>query len=164
MLQSMYFVNAPDTSSPPPSLLSRGETVTTDATTFAAYAIHTCTIHLAEQSSLTLLDGRRDYAVFSLLTGRAIADGDCTFTTRETEVSIMGSATIIHFSWLNTIVVKVFSGSATISQSGTTTALTPETPATHFSTLPNLITQTQEEISLTQNDLIASFYAWGREK
>lgn len=144
-----------------PENLTRGETVTTNMFTFAQYRINNeCSIALAENSSLTLQDGRRRYHVFNLLTGRAVATGDCVFTTRETEIRVYGTATVVHFSWLNEIVVKAIEGSAVVSQSGTTTALTPEGPAIRFSTLPNIITQEETELSLAQNDLISSFYSW----
>ncbi len=144
-----------------PESLARGETVTTNAFAFGRYAINDeCTIALAENSSLTLEDGRRRYNVFNLLTGRAVATGDCVFTTRETEISVYGTATVVHFSWLNEMVVKVFEGGVVVSQSETTTALTPENPAMRFSTLPSTITQEETDFSLTQNDLISSFYSW----
>ncbi|MEK9156720.1 MAG: hypothetical protein AAB448_01120, partial [Patescibacteria group bacterium] len=144
-----------------PESLARGETVTTNAFAFGRYSINNeCTIALAENSSLVLEDGRRRYNVFNLLTGRTVATGDCTFTTRETEIDVYGSATIIHFSWLDEIAVKVLEGEAVVSQSGTTTILTPESPALQFSTLPNSITQKEIGFSLTQNNLISSFYSW----
>lgn len=144
-----------------PDVLSRGETVTTDVNAFTLYTINNeCTVALAENSSLTLEDGRSTYNVFNLLTGRAVATGDCVFTTRETEISITGVATIVHFSWLNEFVVKALDGSVVVSQSGTTTALTPEGPAMRFSTLPSTITQEETGFSLTQNELISSFYSW----
>jgi len=144
-----------------PSVLSRGETVTTNAFTFARYTLNNeCTIALAENSSLLLKDSRSTYNVFNLLTGRVVATGDCTFTTRETQINAHGTATVVHFSWLNEIVVKTIEGSVVVSQSGTTTALTPENPALQFSTLPNTTTQKETGFSLTQNDLISSFYTW----
>ena len=162
-LKETYEVSDPShpSSSILPSVLTRGATVTTDANSFALYTINDeCTVALAENSSLTLEDGRSTYNVFNLLTGRAIATGDCVFTTRETEVSVIGTATVVHFSWLNEIVVKAIDGSVVVSQSGTTTTLTPEGPAMRFSTLPSTITQEETDFSLTQNDLISSFYSW----
>lgn len=144
-----------------PSVLTRGATITTNAFAFGRYTINDeCTIALAENSSLMLEDGRSRYNVFNLLTGRAVTTGDCVFTTRETEVSVVGTATIVHFSWLNEIIVKVFEGNVVVSQSGITTTLTPESPAMRFSTLPSTITQEETDFSLTQNDLISSFYRW----
>lgn len=144
-----------------PSVLTRGATIVTNAFTFGRYTINNeCTVALAENSSLTLEDGRNKYNIFNLLTGRAVATGNCVFTTRETKISIAGVATIIHFSWLNELVVKALDGNVVVSQSGTTTALTPESPAMRFSTLPSAITQEETDFSLTQNDLISSFYRW----
>ncbi len=162
-LKETYEVSDPShpSSSVLPSVLTRGATVTTDASAFGRYTINDeCTIALAENSSLTLEDGRSRYNVFNLLTGRAVAIGDCVFTTRETEMSIIGTATVVHFSWLNEIVVKVIEGGVVVSQSGTTTALTPESSAMRFSTLPSTITQEETDFSLIQNDLISSFYSW----
>jgi hypothetical protein len=144
-----------------PKNLARGETVTTNDFTFSRYTLNNeCTIALAENSSLTLKDGRSTYNVFNLLTGRAVARGNCIFTTRETEIRIRGTATIVHFSWLDQIVVKVIDGNAVISQSGTATTLTPENEALEFSTLPSNISQKETEFSFTQNDLLSSFYTW----
>ena len=51
-------------------------------------------------------------------------------------------------------------GNVVVSQSGTTTELTSESPALQFSTLPSAIIQEETGFSLTQNDLISSFYNW----
>lgn len=144
-----------------PEKISRGETIITDASTFQTYMLNDeCSIALAENSSLMLVDGRKQYNVFNLLTGRALAIGDCTFTVRETEVSINGTATIVHFSWLDEIVIKALDGSVVISQSGDSVSLTSESPAMRFSTLPNVFLQEETSLSLTDNDLISSFYTW----
>lgn len=160
VLEATFPVTSEPSTFSAPDRLKRGETVTTDGVAFVAYHVNDCTVYLAENSSLTLLDGRDGHTTFNLLTGRAVAQGTCAFTTRETRVNVEGATTLIHFSWLDTLVAKVIEGTAEVSQSGVITHLAPETLATHFSTLPSSITQTQEEISLTQNDLIASFYSW----
>jgi hypothetical protein len=144
-----------------PQTLSRGETITTDAHTFAAYAINNqCTVYLAENSSLLLEDGRDRYNVFHLLTGRAVAEGDCTFITRETEASISGKATLIHYSWLDELVVNVFLGSAVVTQSDATTAMTPEIGALRFFTLPSKSRSVPATFSPQENEIIAAFYSW----
>jgi hypothetical protein len=144
-----------------PATLSRGETLTTNAYTFATYTMNDCRVSLAENTGITLQDGREHYNEFTLLTGRIVASGSCVFLTRETKVSIEGATTLVHFSWLDQIVIKVFRGEATVSQSGTITTLTPESSATQFSTLPSNISQTSVEFSTGFNDIIADFYAWG---
>lgn len=163
LLKETYDFSDPSrpSSSALPSVLTRGATVTTNAFTFARYTINDeCTIALAENSSLTLEDGRGTHNAFTLLTGRAVAVGDCAFTTRETQINVHGTATVVHFSWLNKIVVKAIEGNVVVSQSGTTTELTSESPALQFSTLPSAIIQEETGFSLTQNDLISSFYNW----
>lgn len=145
-----------------PQTLTRGETASTDANTFAAYEINNeCTVYLAENSSLLLEDGRNKYNVFNLLTGRAVAEGDCTFVTRETEIDITtGTATLVHFSWLNELIVKVFAGGAVISQSGNDTFLVHEDAATRFFTLPSESHAEPTAFSTDENETTTSFYSW----
>lgn len=144
-----------------PRTLSRGETVTTNTTTFAAYTLNNqCTVYLAENSSLLLEDGRDGYNVFNLLTGRVVAEGDCTFVTRETEVRISGKATLVHYSWLDELVVNAFSGSVVVTQSGATTAMAPETGALRFFTLPSESRSESTPFSLQENETITTFYSW----
>lgn len=163
-LVDIYDIQNPQNTVAPPFLppsLNRGETVTTNATTFARYTLdNACTLALAENSSLTVLDSRSMQNIVNLLTGRAVASGDCTLSTRETRIRIRGVATVIHFSWLDEIVVQVFEGDVDVNQSGTITHLTPESSALRLSTLPATITQKATELSLTQNEIISSFYRW----
>ena len=163
LLKETYDFSDPShpSSSVLPSVLTRGATVTTNAFTFARYTINNeCTIALAENSSAILEDARKSKNTLTLLTGRFVAMGNCTLVTRETAIHIQGTATVVHFSWLNEIAVKTLEGNTTVSQSGTTTELTPESPALQFSTLPSAIIQEETGFSLTQNDLISSFYTW----
>lgn len=145
-----------------PDSLSRGETVTTDANTFAVYAINDCTLSLAENTSLTLQDGREGFNTFTILTGRIVASGHCTFLTRETSVRVNGTATLVHFSWLDELVVAVLGdeSSAVVTQSGETTALTSASGAIHFFTLPSVNRHEPVAFSVSENELIASFYLW----
>lgn len=144
-----------------PPTLTRGETVTTDASTFATYTLNdTCTVSLAENTSLTLQDGRQNRNTFTFLTGRIVASGTCVFTTRETDVHISGTATLVHFSWLDELVIKALEGTTTVSQSGTPTTLTPNTEAERFFTLPSVSNHEPSALSLTENASVASFYSW----
>lgn len=144
-----------------PQTLARGETVATDGVTFARYTLNnTCTVTLAENSSLTLVDGRASFNTFNLLTGRAVATGDCTFVTRETTVHVQGSATLVHFSWLNELVILAMSDTTLVTQGATVTTLTPETGAVRFFTLQSAMHTEPATLSLTENELITRFYSW----
>ncbi len=162
-LLDIVSITGKDTPFLPP--LSRGETMTTDATTFIKYSLNNqCTITFAENTSLLLLDGRNHYNIFTFLTGRVIAKGHCILHIRETEITVDGTATAVNFSWLDEVAVKVFNGTATVSQSETETTLTPEISAIQFSTLPNTPTQKEVGFSIDQSDLLSSFYTWGMKK
>lgn len=164
VLEETYnFSNPSPSATPSVSSLTRGEAVTTDASTFQTYTLNNeCSIALAENSSLMLVDGRKQYNVFNLLTGRAVAKGNCTFIVRETKITINGTATLVHFSWLDEIVIKTLDGSTVVSQSGDSIDLTSESSAMRFSTLPNAFLQEEASLSLTDNDLISSFYTWAQ--
>lgn len=143
-----------------PSPLLRGETITTNANTFATYALNTCTISLAENTSLILSDGRVSYNAFSFLTGRVVTFGNCTLRTRETTVTVTGVATLVHFSWLDELVVHVLEGSASIDQSGVALTLTPDSSPLRFFTLPSVSHHEPSTFSFTDTPLIENFYTW----
>lgn len=131
-----------------PSSLTRGDIVTTDASTFASYRVgDACTIFLAENSSLLFQDGRQDHITFTFLTGRIVAKGDCTFTVRDMRFPVLGSAMLVHYSWLNTLDIKPLANDT-------------HTPALRFSTLPNRSSPYEVPFSLEYPDLVSSFYQW----
>ncbi|NBX50808.1 hypothetical protein EBT25_12920 [bacterium] len=151
------------TTGPASSLsLQRGEVIATDARTFSSYQVQNrCTVDLAENSSLLFQDGRINSHVFGFLTGRIVAHGDCTFVIREMEISTSGTATLVHYSWLDKVIVKALEGSTVVSQgTDVTTALTPEGPAYRFSTLPPDLTHEETVFSFEQDNLVSSFYTW----
>lgn len=150
---------------PLPPVISRGETMTTDAATFATYTLDdTCTVSLAEQTSIILEDARPASSVFTMLTGRVLATGTCTFITRETRVSISGVATLVHVSWRDELLIKPLEGTVLVTQADTQTVLTPEQGAARFFTLPPLHAFEPLEFSLGGNSLVESFYLWSLTK
>ncbi len=149
------------------STLERGEVITTHATAFSTYQVHdSCTVHLAENTSLRFEDGRVNMAQFGFLTGRIVAEGSCTFTLREMRIATEGTATLVHYSWLDTLDVRTLHGSVRVTQSAhLETLLTPDSSPLRFSTLPVLAsTNTPPPLpisfSLDGTELVSSFYTW----
>ncbi|MBI1907989.1 hypothetical protein HYS28_01050 [Candidatus Uhrbacteria bacterium] len=109
---------------------------------------------LLDTNTLLSQDGER----FRFDTGRVVIDGDATLTVRDVMIAVDGAATLVHYSWLNKVDVKVLRGTAYVTQ-GTYTADVRAGNAISIDTLPpyDAIAPT------TFNTDAVPFYDWALE-
>lgn len=107
-----------------------------------------------DHDTLLSVDGDR----FRFDTGRVVADGSATLTVRDVAVMTDGVVTLVHYSWLDKLDVKVLEGSASVRQ-GDYTSTVSAGNAVSIDTLPpyDAIAQT------TFNTDANPFYEWALE-
>lgn len=86
---------------------------------------------LLDQNTWLTADGER----YRFDTGRVVVNGQATLTVRDVAVQTDGLVTLVHYSWLNKLDVKVIQGSADIRQ-GDYTSTVSEGNAVGIDTLP----------------------------
>lgn len=86
---------------------------------------------LLDQNTFLTADGEH----YRFDTGRVIVDGQATLTVRDVAVQTNGLVTLVHYSWLDKLDVKVIQGSANIRQSGYSSTVS-ESNAVSIDTLP----------------------------
>lgn len=97
---------------------------------FEEFAVGDDAIAMESPSTLTI-DGEH----LRFETGRVLIDGNVTLTVRDISVTTHGVVTLVHYSWLNKLDVKVLDGSADIRQGEYSSTVTTNN-AVGIDTLP----------------------------
>lgn len=120
---------------------------------FREYAVGATRVLLDHDTLLTLNDASMRFDA-----GRVVVDGSATLTVRDVAVTTDGSATLVHYSWLNTLDLMVIDGSADVRQGGYTSTVTAGN-AVRIDTLPpyDAVAPTTFNLDAASTD---AFYDW----
>lgn len=123
---------------------------------FIEYRVNDSTVALTPDAVVTV-DG--EHLRFD--TGRIVVKGKTLLTVRDVAVQTDGTVTLVHYSWLNTLDVKVLEGSAAVRQGEYSTTVT-EGNAVSIDTLTpyEVIAPTTFNIDAAS---VKEFYDWAIE-
>jgi len=88
----------------------RGETISTEVGQVLEVTFGSTTLWLDENTEVKLVDGREDFLTVTIVQGRMVVIGDIAITVREMAVNIAGTASIVHYSWLDQLDVACLDG------------------------------------------------------
>ncbi len=110
--------------------IARGEDMKTDDHSYLSYGLgygdQQKTLHLAERTTITLVDASTDVPRLALREGRVVTSGQMEITVRNTTIKTDGTMSFVFYSWLDKLeVINLTDGSAysvnTLEENGPTT-------------------------------------------
>lgn len=145
----------------PDNLIERGEYLETCDGQFSIYTLGDATVTLDENTEAVFTDGREGQLAITLIQGRMVVDGPVTVHVRQTDITVNGKATLVHYSWLYQLDVHPFNGDFTHTRKGEsityTSAVSADTAA------PYEQTKTDIDFNLT-SESVSRFYTWALEE
>lgn len=114
------------------------------------------TFTLDENTDISIVRDDASNPVVSLVTGRAVIDGEITVSIRDIKIFTSGVVTLVHYSWLDKVDLKVISGSAEIRQ-GTYSSTVTAGNAVAIDTLPPYDAIAPTEVNL-EAESVRAFY------
>ncbi|MFH1712494.1 MAG: hypothetical protein ABH846_04655 [Patescibacteria group bacterium] len=118
----------------------RGEIIKTDDDQWLRVHFGQADFWLYENTQVKLIDGRDDHLTINVLQGRVVVIGPLMIEVRELDIIIDGTASYVHYSWLDEIEVASINGEVLIKREDRTIGLNEQ--ALKTTTLPPYMEET----------------------
>ena len=94
--------------------IERGQTLSSGDLDTLMFIIGESEVYLDKNTEVKLVDGRKDKEMINVIQGRVVVLGKITIQTREVKTKMNGTASFVHYSWLDDIEIAPLDGSVTV--------------------------------------------------